>query len=461
VYGCSAFDQQDIIVYDNPAAPTSGGNITICQSVAPATLSVTAPGGSTVDWYDAASGGTLLQSGSSTYSTSTAGTYYAESRNTTSGCLSTSRTAVSLTINPNPVLSFSSTPATCISGTNGTINLTVTGVSGALTYLWSNGATTEDLSGLVQGTYTVTVTKTSTGCTKTGSTTVGHTCPAPTGLATGAITSTSANLSWTSSCAINYRIRYKRTSVSTWTYKPLTASTTQLLTGLTPGFTYEAQVEAFCAAQDSSGYTSSVTWTNPTGTCANPTVVTTTNVTAHCATFNWNGSIDPFQWQVEYKTTNMGAVWVPVSPQPQPYERTYTQCGLDANQQYQWHIRAKCNAGSGGWLAYVLAPKFKTLSAKLDGESVTEQVQPDLNLYPNPNGGQFVVALHVADNTNSEADVQITNMLGQNIYFDRTAIVNGELFAEVKFDAGVPGGTYFVRVMVGDKVYTGQIVYQK
>jgi len=92
---------------------------------------------------------------------------------------------------------------------------------------------------------------------------------------------------------------------------------------------------------------------------------------------------------------------------------------------------------------------------------VNEEIQSGLNLYPNPNGGQFAVELHVADNISSEADVQITNMLGQSIYLDRTAIVNGELFDEVKLDASVPGGSYLVRVIFGDKVYTGQIVYQK
>ena len=64
-------------------------------------LSGTASSGATLDWYDAASGGNLLGSGTSftTPSISSTTTYYAEARNTTTGCISTARTAVVATIN--------------------------------------------------------------------------------------------------------------------------------------------------------------------------------------------------------------------------------------------------------------------------------------------------------------------------------------------------------------------------
>ncbi len=86
-------------VVSAPAAPASGGNQASCSNALPGTLTAAAPSGSVVDWYTAPGGGTLLQSASNTFVTSTAGIYYAESRNTTTGCTSLARTAITLTIN--------------------------------------------------------------------------------------------------------------------------------------------------------------------------------------------------------------------------------------------------------------------------------------------------------------------------------------------------------------------------
>jgi SprB repeat len=54
-------------------------------------------------------------------------------------------------------LSFSVTPTQCVDNASGAIDLIVRGGTAPYTYLWQNGATTEDLTGLTEGTYKVTV----------------------------------------------------------------------------------------------------------------------------------------------------------------------------------------------------------------------------------------------------------------------------------------------------------------
>lgn len=69
-------------------------------------------------------------------------------------------------------LNLVATDATC-NGNDGSIDLSVQGGIGPYSYLWMTGPTTQDVSGLVSGTYTVTVTS-GANCTETASVQVGQ-----------------------------------------------------------------------------------------------------------------------------------------------------------------------------------------------------------------------------------------------------------------------------------------------
>ncbi len=87
------------------------------------------------------------------------------------GCTSTLGTPVQIVQQPGPSTTTSVTNVSTTGGNDGAVNLTVTGGQPPYFYLWSNGATTEDISNVVAGTYSVTVTDAG-GCTSVKSATV-------------------------------------------------------------------------------------------------------------------------------------------------------------------------------------------------------------------------------------------------------------------------------------------------
>ncbi len=140
---------------------TSGINVS-CFGGNNGTATATPSNGTAPFTYAWSSGGNTQ-----TISNLTAGTYTV----TVTGAGNCTGTSTRIVTAP-AVLSGSTTVTNASNGqNNGAINLTVSGGTPAFTYLWSNGANTEDVANLAVGTYTVTVTD-SKGCTVIKSATV-------------------------------------------------------------------------------------------------------------------------------------------------------------------------------------------------------------------------------------------------------------------------------------------------
>ncbi len=148
-------------------APISAGDQSYCQGSTIPTISVTVNAGETADWYDASSGGSLLQSGSLTLAPGTAGTYYAEARDVTTACLSSARTAIQIIENVLPTVTANTTATEVCAGQP----VTLSG-SGVTTYSWDKGVT-NGVAFIPASTTTYTVTGTDgNGCTDTDTLTI-------------------------------------------------------------------------------------------------------------------------------------------------------------------------------------------------------------------------------------------------------------------------------------------------
>lgn len=98
---------------NSPVAPVSNGDVEICGSDPIPPLSVSAGATSGINWYDAQTGGNLLQANSVTFTPVAAGTYYAEAYDLSTNCLSLVRTPVKLTIVPLPAATIASSASVC------------------------------------------------------------------------------------------------------------------------------------------------------------------------------------------------------------------------------------------------------------------------------------------------------------------------------------------------------------
>jgi gliding motility-associated-like protein len=183
VYTCSVLDLNGCVLTPSPSFTLTEPTLLVINSP---TISVSADGAYNINCYGTntgwinitVSGGSLgkykynwsttngsgVINGQKDQPALTAGTYHlvvADSNN----CVTTKD--ITLTQPPVYLTQLTATNITCLSPgfNNGSINLTVSGGVAPYSYLWSNGAITEDIAGLTEGYYRVTVTDFN-GCIK-------------------------------------------------------------------------------------------------------------------------------------------------------------------------------------------------------------------------------------------------------------------------------------------------------
>ncbi len=228
-----------------------------CNGNNDGSVSLTVSGGNgsnTYAWNDGATTQNLTNVTAATYTvTVTDG----------AGCTSSATAAVSqpTALSLNTVITDVST----VAGTNGAINLSVSGGTGPYVYLWTGGVTTQDLNNIPTGSYSVTVTD-ANGCSENISGMV--TEPSCAGFTSSAVAS-NVNCNGANDGSINLTVSGGNGSI---TYAWSNGATTQDLSGLAPG-NYSVTVTdiAGCA-------------TNLTRTISQPTAISTNIVTTDVST---------------------------------------------------------------------------------------------------------------------------------------------------------------------------------
>ncbi len=356
------------------AAPTSGGDQTVthCPPAAMPTLTATAtvPAGHTVVWYTLATGGTVVAS--PTLNSVGTVTYHAAALHTASGCESTTRTAVTLTINAAPPATITASgPTTFCEG--GSVTFTAnTGSS----YLWSTGATTQSINVTTTGTYTVVVTQTG-GCTGTSPATNVTVNPNP----AATITPNGP----TTFCS-NNNVVLTASAGSSWLWS--TGATTQSITVNTSG-------------------NFSVTVTNSSG-CSTASAVTSTTVSPSPVV---TITASPYSSLFPGLTTSLTANVTP----PGTYSYTWfkngvlipgatgsTITGLDLDDLGDYTVVVN---NTTGLPCTSTSPEFV----------VKDSATTKLFIYPSPNSGQFQVTYYTIG-ANAKNTIRIIDSKGAEVY---------------------------------------------
>ena len=183
------------------------------------------------------------------------------------------------------------------------------------------------------------------------------TCIKPTGLTVSNITSSQAELSWTSD-ADNWNVQYKKTGDAEWTDVAGAISTKPYtLEGLTPATNYQARVRTYCSLEDQSGWTEPVAFTTDCAT-----------ITSFPLTENFNGL-----------TSGIPMCWNNAD-------------GTTTTDSYKWNYNASGYDGACVRFNSYYNSKDLTNMLKTPVMSYAQNAPMQLKFwYKNPTGGDFSV----------------------------------------------------------------------
>lgn len=165
-------------------------------------------------------------------------------------------------------------------------------------------------------------------------------CTIPGLITTTSISESEQQLTWPSTGAGSYDLRYRLKGNLTWTFVSGLTQPTTSLTGLSAGMTYQVQTRSVCNTIQTT-YSDLVEFTtNGSTVCETPnTLAVSTAITSAVLTWNHPGATS---YQVRYRLKN-AAIWTAINAT----EKTITLTDLDPGMIYVFTVRANCNATTG------------------------------------------------------------------------------------------------------------------
>ncbi len=389
-------------------------------------------------------------------------------------------------------LTGTATNVSCNSGNNGSINISVSGGVTGYTYSWSSSATTQNISGLVAGTYNVTVTD-GKGCTKTGS----YSVTQPVAISVTAVQTNVAckagntgelNLTVTGGTA-GYNFTWNNGkhdqdlknltagaySVTITDHNGCTKTTSYTVTepasalsagiSVSPVYTvptygaaytiylgYGRQTDSLITT--ASGGTSPYSYSWSPASTVSSTTTTATKITP-TSTTNYSVTVTDAHGCTVTKTQSITVVDVRCGDgDADDHNHKITICQVNNGHTHDICVDSSAVAGhlaSGDHLG--------SCESEDDDDRIVGNNQPEaflIKVFPNPNTGKFSVRVPVVKGS---AQIQVIDMTGKLI--DSKTITDGTMSQEVEFNmSDAVRGLYFIKVIANDKAYIEKVMIQ-
>lgn len=83
-----------------------------------------------------------------------------------------------------------------------------------------------------------------------------------------------------------------------------------------------------------------------------------------------------------------------------------------------------------------------------------------ISIYPNPGTGLFALQLNDLSSSITAAEINITSILGELVYNSHERVINNSMSKEIDLRT-ISNGTYFMRIIAGDKTYSVKLILAK
>ncbi len=423
--GCTAQSASvNIVVNLLPnVSVTPSGPTTFCQGQS---VTLTASGGNQYLW----SNGSISQS----INVNTTGSYFVTVTNA-NNCTAQSG-AINVVVNPLPIASITASGSTVICAGQ-LVNLSA---SSGSSYIWSNGATTQNVTVNTSGTYTVTVTN-SSSCSAVS---------APIGIIVN--TSPIATITPSGSTTICTGQSVTLTASSGSQYLWSTGATSQSINATVSGNYIVTVTNSNSCTAVSSAQSVIV---NNCSTCNVPTNLNNTNIQSTTATLTWDAVPNASQgYTIKLKN---------VLTQNVTYINANTNTStifVNPGTKYRWSVRSKC----AGILksSFSITKIFTTPSSRMangmaetDNETLNERESETLFVYPNPATKEINILFESADESN--AQLKITDDIGKIFYYQDISLKIGMNNFKIN-TSNFPPNVYLVFIIKEKNFYVKKFI---